>query len=98
MPDQASLPIPNYGDGSGVQRLRLSENTFAIGHGHLTASNFMVEVVVADDSGINKVKVSVTFITCPGWSPAKIVDRDGKAEDISGNGRPKFANLVTLLQ
>lgn len=92
----------DYGDGSGVQPLALTGNTFALSHVYSQVGNYTVTVVVTDDSaaaGSATVQVSVTFVTLSGMTaPAQDLDGDGKAEDINGNGRLDFADLVVLFQ
>lgn len=90
----------DYGDGSGVQPLALTGNTFALSHVYSQVGNYTVTVVVTDDStaaGSATVQVTVTFVTLSGMtSPAQDLDGDGKAEDINGNGRLDFADLIVL--
>jgi len=90
----------DYGDGSGVQHLVLTGNTFALSHTYSQAGDYTVTVVVTVDgggAGSATVQVSVTFVTLPGMTtPAQDLDGDGKAEDINGNGRLDFADIVLL--
>ena len=51
------------------------------------------------DVGTITVQVTATFVTLSGMTaPAQDLDSDGTAEDINGNGRLDFADLVVLFQ
>jgi DNA/RNA endonuclease G (NUC1) len=55
----------NYGDGSGVQPLTLTGNSFSLSHTYASAGSFSVTVVVTDDdtgSGSNGATVTVLSI------------------------------------
>ena len=90
----------DYGDGSGVQPLTVSGNTFALSHVFADAGIYTVTVEVTDGSGAigpDALQVQVTFPTLPGMSaPAQDLDGDARAEDINGNGELDFADLLTL--
>lgn len=90
----------DYGDGSGVQPLTVSGNTFALSHVFADAGIYTATVEVTDGSGArgsDALQVQVTFPTLPGMNaPARDLDGDGHAEDVNGNGKLDFADILTL--
>ena len=94
----------DYGDGSGVLPLTLSGNTFNLSYVYAQAGMFTVTVSVTDDDGAMasasfQVEVLSPFPTLPGMkSPAQDLDGDGHAEDVNGNGRLDFADIVALFE
>ncbi|MCH7652262.1 MAG: PKD domain-containing protein [Chloroflexi bacterium] len=94
----------DYGDGTGVLALQVSGNEFTLSHTYGTAGEYTVIVVVKDGqeaTGSDSLLVTVTGqpLQLPGMpAPVQDLDGDGKAEDINGNGRLDFADLVTLFQ
>ena len=94
----------NYGDGSGVQGLSLSNKAFSLQHTYTAPGVYTVTVTVTDDSGDSgadaiEVTVLVAFPILPDMTePAKDLDNDGTAEDVNGNGRLDFADIVLLFE
>ena len=92
----------DYGDGSGVQPLTLTGTTFALSHAYLATGAFVVSVSVTDSLGAvgiatTQVQVLSVYPTLPGMSaPAQDLDGDGTAEDLNGNSRFDFADIVAL--
>jgi PKD repeat protein len=94
----------DYGDGSGVQPLTLTGTTFALGHTYSALGVFVVSVSVTDSLGAvgtatTQVEVLAVYPTLPGMSaPARDLDGDGTAEDLNGNSRLDFADIVALFE
>ncbi len=92
----------DYGDGSGVQPLTLTGTTFALSHDYSARGVFVVSVNVTDSLGAvgtatTQVEVLAVYPTLPGMSaPAQELDGDGTAEDLNGNSRLDFADIVAL--
>ena len=92
----------DYGDGSGVQTLTLTGTTFALSHTYSATGVFVVSVSVTDSQGAvgvatTQVEVLAVYPTLPGMSaPAQDLDGDGTAEDLNGNSRFDFADIVAL--
>ena len=102
--DSAWTATVDYGDGSGVLPLTLSGNTFNLTYVYAQAGMFTVTIEVTDDDGAMasasfQVEVLSPFPTLPGMnSPAQDLDGDGHAEDVNGNGRLDFADIVALFE
>lgn len=94
----------DYGDGSGVQPLTLTGTTFALSHTYLESGVFVVSVSVTDSLGAagaatTQVEVLAVYPTLPGMdAPAQDLDGDGTAEDLNGNSRLDFADIVALFE
>ena len=88
----------DYGEGSGVQPLTLSGNTFVLSHVYTDAGVYAVAITVTDSGGATgsyTLQVQVTFPTLPGMTaPAQDLDGDGHAEDVNGNGQLDFADIL----
>ena len=62
-PDSWTATV-DYGDGSGVQPLALSGNTFALSHTYAAAGSYTVTVTVTDDGGLSGSRTAtVTVLT-----------------------------------
>jgi PKD repeat protein len=91
----------DYGDGDDEQ-FSVTTETFNIEHTYGTSGVYEVAVVVTDVDGHSGSGSFVVFVqgptpTLPGMEgPAIDLDGDGKAEDVNGNGRLDFADVVTL--
>ena len=100
--DDSWQAVVDYDDGDGEQPLSLAGNSFALSHSYAAVGTYTVRVTVTDSAGgvgtdIVIVTVVDTFPTLPGMnSPVQDIDGDGKTEDINGNGRLDFADLVVL--
>ena len=94
----------DYGDNSGAQALAISGSTFTLNHTYGTAGVYDVVVSVMDDNGALgsdtlQVKVNRIYPTLPGLSnPSQDLDGDGLAEDINGNGRLDFDDIVKFFK
>ena len=94
----------DYGEGAGLEVLALAGQSFTLGNIYELAGIYTVSVTVNDgDGGVTTVSVIVTvqidFPTLPGEvGPVQDLDGDGLAEDVNGNGRADFDDLVTLFQ
>ena len=94
----------NYGDGSGVQNLPLSSQSFNLQHTYTVPGVYTVTVTVTDDSGdrgVDSIELTVlkAFPILPDMTePAKDLDNDGTAEDVNGNNRLDFADIVLLFE
>ena len=94
----------DYGDGSGVQPLTLTGTTFALSHTYSALGVFVVSVGVTDSLGAvgsatTQVEILAVYPTLPGMnSPAQDLDGDGTAEDLNGNSRLDFADIVALFE
>ncbi|MFQ5874597.1 MAG: PKD domain-containing protein, partial [Dehalococcoidia bacterium] len=94
----------DYGDGSEVQSQTLTVNTFTLNHIYTDAGVYTATVTITDDDGAAGsdtigVHVIHTYPTLPGMSsPAQDLDGDGRAEDINGNGRLDFDDVVEFFK
>lgn len=94
----------DYGDGSGVMPLALNGDTFSLSHEYPDEGAYTVTVTVTDSDGAEGmasvwVEVRLRFPTLPGMnSPARDLSGDGRAEDLNGNGRLDFADVVLLFR
>ncbi len=92
----------DYGDDSGLQPLTLTGTTFSLSHIYSATGVFVVSVSVTDSLGAvgvatTQVEVLAVYPTLPGMSaPAQDLDGDGTAEDLNGNSRFDFADIVAL--
>lgn len=92
----------DYGDGSVAQQLRVESASFTLTHTYDKVGEYMVQIVVKDEADAEgsdnlRVKVEVVYPALPGMAgPAQDLDGDGLAEDVNGNGRLDFADVVTL--
>ena len=93
----------NYGDGSGITSLALNaDKTFDLTHTYSSAGTYTVTVTVMDNRGGNgnhTTSVTVTeppsVLALPGYTNSPTdPDGDGIYEDINGNGRLDFADVV----
>ncbi len=94
----------NYGDGSGAQQLALNGNDFTLNHDYADYGVYLVNVTISDDDGattVGSLSVQIRHV-CPlftGLNDASIdSDGDNKCEDINGNSRLDFADIVYLFQ
>jgi PKD repeat protein len=94
----------DYGDGSGLEALALSDSSFTLSHVYSRQGVYTVTVTITDDSSALgsasfQVEVVHVFPTMPGMdAPAKDLDGDGMAEDINGNGRLDFDDIVRFFK
>ena len=94
----------DYGDGSGVVSLSLSGNTFALSNAYATEGVYSVVVTVSDDnsaSGFSTIQIDVmhVFPTMPGLaSPSQDLNGDSLADDVNGNGRLDFDDIVKFFK
>ena len=100
--DDSWTATVDYGDGTGAVPLALNGTSFNLDHVYAVPGVYIVTVTVTDGYGgvgTDSVRVEVlrVYPTLPGMtSPAQDLDGDGRAEDVNGNGRPDFADLVVL--
>jgi parallel beta-helix repeat protein len=90
----------SYGDGSGTPALTLNpDKTFDLNHTYGTAGEYTVTVTVTDNhggAGTDTAKVTVNTMTPipPNTNPPTDPDHDGIYEDLNGNTRLDFADVV----
>ena len=92
----------DFGDGSGVQELTLDGKSISLTHDFGGYGVYQVTVSVTDDEGGNgaeSFQVEIRHV-CPWLSdspnPSLDNDADFKCEDVNGNGRLDFSDLVLL--
>ncbi|MCI0439991.1 MAG: PKD domain-containing protein, partial [Chloroflexi bacterium] len=94
----------NYGDGSGTQALALNGTSFSLSRVYISLGEYQVTVSVTDNNGAKgttsfDVLVSSPRPKLPGVSgPVEDWDGDGLAEDMNGNGRLDFADIVLFFE
>jgi len=102
--DEVWSATVDYGDGSGVQPLAPNGSSFTLSHAYQDAGDFTVRVTVTDDDGAigsasMTIHVMPTCPTLPGLaSPSQDLDGDGLCEDINGNGRLDFDDVIQLFE
>jgi len=102
--DNAWSGTVDYGDNSGVQTLAISGNTFTLNHTYSKDGVYNVTVNISDDNsafGSDTIQVEVLHVypTIPGLSsPSQDMDGDGLAEDVNGNGRLDFDDIVKFFK
>jgi hypothetical protein len=90
----------SYADGSGNQVLPLNpDKTFDLNHVYSTAGVYTVTVTVTDNhggAGTDTARVTVNNVATipPSSNPPTDPDGDGIFEDLNGNGRLDFADVV----
>ncbi len=96
--------IVNFGDGSAVETFTTNAVSFDIEHTYADSGQFTVSVTARDDNGAEDqatfaVTVTPARPTLPGMNaPVNDNDGDGLAEDLNGNGRLDFADVVSLFE
>lgn len=94
----------DYGDGSGVQQLALNGKSFSPDHDYADYGIYQVSVTISDDDGaatVGSFSVEIRHI-CPQHTglpaPSTDLNGDNKCEDVNGNGRLDFADIVYFFQ
>ena len=94
----------DYGDGSGIQVLVLNGKSFSLSHDYSSYGIYRVIVTVTDDEGMwgsASFQVEIRHV-CPliGGSTEPSLDHDAdlKCEDVNGNGRLDFSDVVLLFK
>jgi len=94
----------DYGDGSGVQALALSDNSFSLSHDYGAYGVYLVTVTLTDDEGMwgsSSFQVEIRHV-CPliSGSANSSLDNDAdlKCEDLNGNERLDFSDVVLLFR
>lgn len=94
----------DYGDGSGVQVLIVSGKSISLSHDYGSYGMYQVTVTVTDDEGTwgsDSFQVEIRHV-CPLISdsiePSLDNDADFKCEDVNGNGRLDFSDVVLLFR
>ena len=92
----------DYGDGSGTQTLVLNGKIISLSHDYAAYGFYQVTVTVTDDegmSGSSSFQVEIRHV-CPvvSGSTETSLDSDGDftCEDVNGNGRLDFSDVVIL--
>lgn len=94
----------DYGDGTVGPLTDIVGATFTLNHDYQLTGLHTVTVTIFDDDGaigIDTMQVDVTKVypTLPGLiEPAQDLDGDGLAEDVNGNGRLDFDDIVKLFK
>lgn len=94
----------DYGDGTGVQPLQLLGMSYVLDHTYESEGIYTIVVSITDDdggTGSDRIEIIVTATppTLPGMSAASNdLDGDGLTEDINGNGRLDFSDIVALFE
>lgn len=94
----------DYGDGSSVQPLALNGNDFTLDHVYTDYGIYQITITVSDNDGSSAVASFTVEIrhVCPTHTGlnGQSIDQDGdnKCEDLNGNGRLDFADVVYLFQ
>ena len=92
----------DYGDGS-FETFESLSTTFTLSHVYSEAGTYTARVTITDDDGAqdtDTLQVDVTpVLVFPGMLlPSQDLDGDGTNEDINGNSRLDFADVVLLFQ
>ncbi len=94
----------DYGDGSGIQALILKGKNISLSHDYSSYGVYLVTVTVTDDEGMwgsASFRVEIRHL-CPLLSgvtePSLDHDADLKCEDVNGNGRLDFSDVVLLFR
>ena len=102
--DSAWTGTVDYGDGTSGPLTTTSGTSFSLNHDYQVLGLYIVTVdIFDDDSALGtdtiQVQVSKVYPVLPGLvKPAQDLDGDGLAEDISGNGRLDFDDVVKLFK
>lgn len=94
----------DYGDGTIETLSSIVGTAFSLSHTYQNAGLYVVTVNISDDEGAFgadtlQVEVTKIYITLPGLlQPARDLNGDGLAEDINGNGRLDFDDIVKLFK
>ena len=102
--DSAWSGTVDYGDGTVVTLNTILGTAFSLSHTYQNAGLYVVTVSISDDNGdfgTDTLQVDVTKVypVLPGLTdPARDLNGDGLAEDINGNGRLDFDDIVKLFQ
>lgn len=94
----------DYGDGTGAQQLPINGKNFSLSHDYAAYGLYRISITVTD----NSASIGTAFFdldirhVCPllsgATSPSTDLDGDFKCEDLNGNGRLDFADIVYFFQ
>jgi hypothetical protein len=94
----------DYGDGSGIQALVLSGKSIPLSRDYSSYGVYQVTVTVTDDEGMwgsASFQVEIRHV-CPlipgSTEPSLDNDADFQCEDVNGNGRLDFSDVVLLFK
>ena len=94
----------NYGDDTAPQALTITGNIFNLSHTYATYGSYTVTVTVNDgDGGVTSAVVNVVVIVgCPTLAgltaSGEDLNRDGRCEDLNGNGVLDFSDVADFFQ
>ena len=90
----------DYGDGSAFQNVTPNGKNFSLSHEYATYGIYQVIITVTDDegsSGSGSFQVEIKHV-CPtvggSTEPSRDANSDFKCEDLNGNGRLDFSDVV----
>ena len=92
----------DYGDGT-VETLAIVDTSFVLTHVYSEAGTYTATFVVADDDGANsadsvQIQVNSVIILPNMVLPSQDLDGDGTNEDLNGNSRLDFADVIALFE
>jgi len=93
----------DYGDGGTAETFESLNSTFTLSHVYSEAGSYSATITVTDDDGAQdtvtlQVEVAVALIFPGMLLPSQDLDGDGTNEDVNGNSRLDFADVVLLFQ
>ena len=92
----------DYGDGT-TETFESLDTTFALSHVYSEAGTYAATVTITDDDGVQDTAIlqvdAALVLMFPGMLlPSQDLDGDGTTEDINGNSRLDFADVVLLFR
>jgi len=89
--------VVDYGDGLGIQSLPLNGREFILSYLYAQDGTYTVTITISDNKGASGSDTLEIWVVSSGpFFKSRDLDSDGLIEDINGNGRFEFADLVDL--